>query len=69
MEQEYEIVLTVQSKEGKKPDVWLDNNFDVMGSGIKNIYAVDIRAIDKHTDEFKWIRDMEKSFMTKHSSE
>ena len=34
MEQEYEIVLTVQSKEGKKPDVWLDNNFDVMGSGI-----------------------------------
>ena len=41
----------------------------LLGSGIKNIYAIDIRAIDKHTEEFKWIRDMEKSFMTKHSSE
>lgn len=69
MQQEYEIILTVQSKKGKKPEVWLDDNFGVMGSGIKNIYAVDIRAIDKHTDEFKWIRDMEKSFMTKRSSE
>ena len=29
--QEYEIVLTVQSKKGKKPEIWLDDNFDVRG--------------------------------------
>tara|TARA_Y100000004_G_C8629459_1_gene292284 strand:- start:136 stop:342 length:207 start_codon:yes stop_codon:yes gene_type:complete len=65
--QEYEIVLTVQSKKGKKPEIWLDDNFDVRGSGIDILYATDVRAINKHTSEYKWIRDMEESFMTKRS--
>ena len=66
-QQEYEITIIVKSKKGKKPDIWLDENFDFRGTGIDILYSTDVKAIDKHTDEFKWIRDMEKSFMTKRS--
>ncbi len=63
---EYKIELIVKAREGEEPVTWLEDEIgNIRPLGIKRVYTSSIEPIDKHDPQYKFILDMEQSFMTK----